>query len=462
MNVLAKGTACLQCRQHKQKCDSLKPVCSRCQRYHKKCVYTSGLAKRRLGPPLAMVLEARALELEIRIHKLNLISTHDLSLASAKLLARIGGLGKAVGLQPILTRTNPIGSPNDRQLQSQRASVNQRPRSSGRMGFSDLSPVFSLYLINAFLLSRMQFYFSIDVPNFRRCLSLPPSHPDSIHPCLLNACYLGACARTRSELSFLEPYFLRRTRHFLHRSLMYADRITHFLRASLILGCYFVRKRRLNEFFTILDATSDLALACGLGAPGGTNGPDPAQYLLPRPKDVAEVIDRIQLAQSVYLLGQIAPIVGGSPPSFPYDNRWAMTSKDAALQYQYGEGFVLEEGCLSELWRSDGHLKVSLVRMSEKIMRFAQHSHEKGYGGFDEDYNFLRAQMNSQYSKMPPLRRASRTHSQKPAESFDLNISLVSVAITMRDHPRVQTPSQGTTCLSGCGTRDECYPSCCS
>ncbi|KAF8309039.1 hypothetical protein DL93DRAFT_2217568 [Clavulina sp. PMI_390] len=86
-----KGTACWRCRNSKLKCDSLRPSCSRCKTIESKCEYPLVTTNRRQRT--TEVLEARLMELEMVAHRLTLPSTHNLSLASARLLERIGRLG---------------------------------------------------------------------------------------------------------------------------------------------------------------------------------------------------------------------------------------------------------------------------------------------------------------------------------------------------------------------------------
>ncbi|KAF8309036.1 hypothetical protein DL93DRAFT_1796909 [Clavulina sp. PMI_390] len=104
--MLGRGAACLQCRNLKVKCDALKPSCSRCTRFRKECIYSSGVAQRRRSA-VALRVEARLLELELMTHKLNVPSSHNLSLASNRLLEKIGRLGKPQTMQSLT-----IAAPN--------------------------------------------------------------------------------------------------------------------------------------------------------------------------------------------------------------------------------------------------------------------------------------------------------------------------------------------------------------
>ena len=169
----------------------------------------------------------------------------------------------------------------------------------------------------------------MDVPYFLRCFSLPPSDPESIHPCLLNACYLAACAGGGPILATLQPFFIQRTRHFLNQALMYADRILHFLWASIVLTCHLARRRRLDESYAIISSAAHFASACGLT--DGIRTMEGVDYqvgerLLPPPKDETEAIGRIRLAYSLYITDHSLAALAAYPATFSYDEKWASRS----------------------------------------------------------------------------------------------------------------------------------------
>ncbi|KAF8301045.1 hypothetical protein DL93DRAFT_2090880 [Clavulina sp. PMI_390] len=158
----------------------------------------------------------------------------------------------------------------------------------------------------------------MDLPYFLHCLSLPPSHPESIHPCLLNACYLAACESSGGFLATLQPLFIQRTRYFLNQSLMDADRISHFLWASVVLACNLGRRRRYDETYAVVSSAALLVSALGRSGLGSPLG----ESLLPPPKDEIEAIDGIRLAYSLYITDQTL-VLAGYPATFHYNDRWA-------------------------------------------------------------------------------------------------------------------------------------------
>ncbi|KAF8317626.1 hypothetical protein DL93DRAFT_2226192 [Clavulina sp. PMI_390] len=409
--MLAKGTACLQCRRHKVKCNGVRPICSRCRHLHKKCEPAVAISRRR---PLAE-LEARALGLEIRVHKLAVSRLHDLSLTSTRLLDRVARIGSRGRQQPADATWLPMYPHFEDLAPALRTSTQVGQLLLGREvteGYSplihrsaveraldscqwdegdhgDVSPIASRYLISLFLPHRSRFHFFMDVPYFLNCLSLPSSHPESIHPCLRYACYLAASIMTGGRLTLLQPYMLARTRHFLDQSLMFADRLPHFLWGSMILASYMVgRARRLEEAFAIVSSAARFASACGL-----TRNPiaDPGyDYLLPPPRDKAEADDRARLARSIYLTDQILSTLSGFHPTF------LCSSKDHELQdAAYSEPLDTRSSMML--------LKVSTVNLFENVTGFARSVYARQPSAAGKSHDSLTSQLTSIKSSIPSL-----------------------------------------------------------
>ncbi|KAF8312238.1 hypothetical protein DL93DRAFT_1327861 [Clavulina sp. PMI_390] len=313
--MLPKGDACFRCRDYKLKCNGARPTCARCQRLNKECGYAPGVAKRRSKN---MMLEQRALELELKVQQLSLVSTHNLLIASVRLLERIGRMNNAQ------VSTPEIGALDKNRTEHIISAILDHVRDARpSSGFEDLPPYLAHHFL--FLPYHRHFYFFTNVPYFLACVSLPPSHPEAIHPCLLNACYLAACVAGGKAYADLQPYFIMRTRHFLDEALMFADRIMHFLWASMLLGNCLARSRRMQEWYTVVSSAAQFASACGLRlthTPDGVPKPDDAcrdEALLPPPKDEAEAIDRIRLAHSIYITDQSMTTLTALPQTFSWD-----------------------------------------------------------------------------------------------------------------------------------------------
>lgn len=160
---------------------------------------------------------------------------------------------------------------------------------------------------------RCQFHFYICIPRFLYCIRLPPSHPESPHPALLNAIFLAACNIGGGSMTAYEPLFLHRTRSSLEQSLAYADRLIHFMWANVILASYYTRVGRVVEAHNTLSATVCFAVGAGLHselAEGQTG------LTLP-PADDVERLERVNLWYALTLCEASIDIGAGLPPSAP-------------------------------------------------------------------------------------------------------------------------------------------------
>jgi hypothetical protein len=105
--------------------------------------------------------------------------------------------------------------------------------------------------LSIFLPHRDQFNFDLGIKRFERRLLLPPTDPDALHPCLINAVALGACSCAGSDLRAFEKVFLERTQYECERSLANVDRLEHFLWSSVILGWYWTRVGKMINAHTV-------------------------------------------------------------------------------------------------------------------------------------------------------------------------------------------------------------------
>ncbi|KAF8310879.1 hypothetical protein DL93DRAFT_2230036 [Clavulina sp. PMI_390] len=419
------GNACSRCRIQKMKCDRAKPHCSRCTHLQKECSYPTGVTKRSRRPATE-ILQERVLELELLLHRATLPSTYNLALASEKLLQRTRRLGRMPSPRPQFEMADSPSVTSDPAI-SEAQQQDAEALSAGDMiedphavqkfiveelhshdwtQMDELRPSLSLHLINLFLPHRSHYYFLKDVSWFKTCLTLPPSHPNSIHPCLLNACYLGACASNGGEfLTPFKPHFLRRTRHFLEHSLTFADRITDFLWASIILAVFFARERRLVECLAAVEGLGRMALACGLDFPGHSveryGSPYTINYLLPPPKDDAETDDRIRLIYSIYVGGQAYTLIYGYRPMISYDDVWPppILKEVAALGDQGSEASMSSR----ELGRSALHFMVLVSNTFERAMKFARFVLANNSCDLEEEYLAIESQIRMQQASLPPL-----------------------------------------------------------
>jgi hypothetical protein len=92
-----------------------------------------------------------------------------------------------------------------------------------------------------FLVHRDELDFELCIPRLERRMLLPSTDPEALHPSLISAICLGACIGTGADFSVYERLFRDRTREYLDAALSAADRMEHFMWASVILGWYWIR-----------------------------------------------------------------------------------------------------------------------------------------------------------------------------------------------------------------------------
>ncbi|KAF8306832.1 hypothetical protein DL93DRAFT_2171975 [Clavulina sp. PMI_390] len=238
----------------------------------------------------------------------------------------------------------------------------------------------SLCLTGIFLPYRSHFNFFIPLLDFLPRLSLPPSHPRSIHPCLRDACHLAACSVLGGRWSHLEPYFAERTRHFLNAALMLVnlEHMTQFLWASVILASYFTRVRRVQESYAIISPASHLVAACGLLSthdPGLEHGYRADQFLLPAPKTEVEALERIWLAQSVFITDRSLHMLIGYPGTFPCDKRCIPSLDKTEITYPSFKPKMTTEKELMKMWQSDVYRAASVMHLFSLVTTFAEFTH---------------------------------------------------------------------------------------
>ncbi len=162
---------------------------------------------------------------------------------------------------------------------------------------------------------RCHFHFYIFIPRFLYHVRLPPSHPESPHPALLNAIFLAACNIGGDSMSAYEPLFLARIRPCLEQSLFMNDRLVHFMWASVILACYYTRVGRVVEAHHALSGAVRFAESAGCHS----ESVESQSTLIPPPTDDIEKLERANLWCALTLCEASISIVAGLPPSAPVD-----------------------------------------------------------------------------------------------------------------------------------------------
>lgn len=181
---------------------------------------------------------------------------------------------------------------------------------------------------------------------------------DTAHPCLVNAISLAACSSAGGRFAEFEAPLLERTRHHMYACLEYADRLTHFLWASVILASYYRQNARLLEASTTIATAVRFAMACGLPGLHRIASEDASIPLLPEPTTQDEYDDRvrqvmqgelhafpanlharlyrlIRLSHALYMADRCFTSCTGWPSSLPTINRLPFYSsmRDEAAHY---------------------------------------------------------------------------------------------------------------------------------
>lgn len=178
-------------------------------------------------------------------------------------------------------------------------------------------PKIALYLVRIFLPFRIQFNFYMDVPYLLEMMSRSPQDPSAFHPALLNAiCFGGTCVGG-GHLAAFDSFFLEETRRQLHKCLEDADRLLHFLWATVVFAACLAAKGKLVEAYAQISSAAKFALACGLDGITTINNMSAPQYpLLPLPVTEEEATDRKNLAYSIYMTDRTVAMASGFPSAF--------------------------------------------------------------------------------------------------------------------------------------------------
>lgn len=159
----------------------------------------------------------------------------------------------------------------------------------------------------------------MDVPFFLDLYARPSSDLTSPHPALLNAIYLAACRMLGGRYALFEPYFLETARAELIRALQDADRLTHFLWASVIVAAYLEMSNRITEAYATTSSCAAFALACGIDcvSPGDISRAA-TQPIVPPPINSEEAHDRLNLAHAIYTMDRSLTVIAGLPSVFSF------------------------------------------------------------------------------------------------------------------------------------------------
>ncbi|KDQ19045.1 hypothetical protein BOTBODRAFT_184834 [Botryobasidium botryosum FD-172 SS1] len=262
--ALVRGSACLICRRKKRRCDAGRPACGPCVRTGtaSQCVYPS-------DPE-----EEREKWMRDRIEKLQ---------DDIKALERNQSCASPVRVASPLLPMATASPPSCSNRSSRSGSSAHHPLRRRTIGPSPLDVPVSLRdppvallkqrdvppgardpLIETFMKMRWQCNLEWNLSKFWTTYRLPPSHPDSIHPALLDAICLIGSLYNPTPIPRCEDLFYARLQRSLVECLSNADRLYDFIRASLLAGLYCCVKKRWHASRNHLGGTIQFAVAYGL------------------------------------------------------------------------------------------------------------------------------------------------------------------------------------------------------
>ncbi|KAF9515059.1 hypothetical protein BS47DRAFT_826301 [Hydnum rufescens UP504] len=239
---LRRGEACICCRQQKTKCDGLKPSCTQCLNMKRECGYTVHLSRLQ-----KLEQTIKSLEDRIQTASSSFTSTGDNPLSSNGL-----GLNPPIvdrGCRGLAFATVSSTSTNFSVPQTLSHGADEIYSIQSLNHGLDVPVESRLQMLQIFIDHRSDFLVDIYLPRLHASMHLPLSHPDSLHPALLNAIFLAATLYCGPELQSSVSTFLQRTREGLRNSLAFADRLDDFFWASIILSWYYIRLGRMLEAY---------------------------------------------------------------------------------------------------------------------------------------------------------------------------------------------------------------------
>jgi hypothetical protein len=111
-----------------------------------------------------------------------------------------------------------------------------------------------------------------------------------------------------------EAVFLPRVRKLMQQCLAFADRLMHFMWASILLGLFYTRAGRTLEAYSIISATVRFAIGCGVDSEGEQ---EHVSAILPPVMDKMDSRERAIIWGAIYLLDRTLCSIANLPSSFP-------------------------------------------------------------------------------------------------------------------------------------------------
>ncbi|KZT10470.1 uncharacterized protein LAESUDRAFT_755967 [Laetiporus sulphureus 93-53] len=336
-----RGSACLNCRRRKFKCDGARPICGPCIRSNREfdCEYTDGPTR---SP--TQVLEDNISRLEARIYELEHPETvtPSVTLYDPRSAQPVAGPSRVSAPQaPNMPISGPFsGQPEPAAFLAPPQSVQTLNPNFG----SDPSPEVIQMLIGHFLPHASQVGFFLHPARFVARATNPQAFTLAL--ALLSAvCLWGARLSRDPALLAHEPVFLQRAVHSVATALAHppAHALVHAIQAEVLLANYFFTANRLLEGRYHCNAAVALVLSCRLNKlravlDDAATAAAVRGVELPPPADAVEEGERINALWSVFILDKSWAVTVGSPshfngsPGAQVDTPWPLDIEE----YEYG------------------------------------------------------------------------------------------------------------------------------
>lgn len=174
------------------------------------------------------------------------------------------------------------------------------------------------HLLDTFFEFMYQFNFFMSAKDFRRRLVLPASHPNSPHPALMTSIFLVASHFSARELSDWQPVLIRRTHQLICQSAALGDRPMDLCMAAVMFARFCFHTTRFDLGLCYASSAVSFAVGCGFhritAGPTVPFGSDERLSVIPPPRDEAEVIQRIRMWHSIFMLDRGSSWTSGIPP----------------------------------------------------------------------------------------------------------------------------------------------------
>ncbi|KAI0955774.1 hypothetical protein AcV7_006349 [Taiwanofungus camphoratus] len=343
-----RGSACLNCRRRKLRCDGEKPVCGQCIRSSREvdCEYTDGPTR-----SATLTLEDNITRLEARIYELE---HPEVAVSAVQLHDPRSPLPQgqsSMGASPATPTTPNLAASLGTSLalqspQSSSHSTSAMPPSPSTEPPPDIVQI----LVGHFLPHSSQVGFFLHTSRFLASVYVPDVNIRTarLSPALLNAVYLwGARLSNNDALRTHEPAFLSRAVQAASGALAHDPpyNITYMIQAEVLLATYFFSMGRFLEGRYHCSAAVALALSCRLNKIRAA--PNPASrarslhsvmHELPAPVDAIDEGERINAFWAVYTLDKSWAVAIGSTshlngaPGAMIDTPWPLEIED----YEHG------------------------------------------------------------------------------------------------------------------------------